>query len=51
MVTCIYLFFSLNASGSAWDYDADTDECYLHLYISKQPDLNWANPAVREGRI
>lgn len=35
--------------GSAWDYDADTDEYYLHLYISKQPDLNWANPAVREA--
>ncbi len=45
----IYCSLSSNATGSAWDYDADTDEYYLHLYISKQPDLNWANPAVREA--
>ncbi|KAF7328608.1 Alpha amylase [Mycena sanguinolenta] len=35
--------------GSAWEYSAATDEYYLHLYLSKQPDLNWDNPAVREA--
>ncbi len=34
-------------SGSAWEYDAATEQYYLHLYSRKQPDLNWENPAVR----
>lgn len=34
-------------SGSAWQYDAQSDEYYLHLFSKKQPDLNWENPAVR----
>jgi oligo-1,6-glucosidase len=33
--------------GSAWQYDAVTDEYYLHLFTKKQPDLNWENPIVR----
>ena len=35
-------------SGSAWQYDKNTDEYYLHLFTKKQPDLNWENPKVRE---
>ena len=35
-------------SGSAWKYDETTDMYYLHLFSSKQPDLNWDNPAVRK---
>jgi len=35
--------------GSAWDYDEKTDEYYLHIYASKQPDLNWDNPDVRQA--
>ncbi|TFY81517.1 hypothetical protein EWM64_g2496 [Hericium alpestre] len=35
--------------GSAWEYDETTDEYYLHLYLDKQPDLNWDNPDVREA--
>lgn len=35
--------------GSAWEYDERTEEYYLHLYVSKQPDLNWENPDVREA--
>ena len=35
-------------SGSAWEYDALTEEYYLHLFTKKQPDLKWENPAVRE---
>jgi len=34
-------------SGSAWKYDEATKEYYLHLFSSKQPDLNWENPNVR----
>lgn len=33
--------------GSAWAYDEQTDEYYLHLFSKKQPDLNWENPEVR----
>ncbi len=35
--------------GSAWKYDATTDEYFLHLFTQKQADLNWENPAVREN--
>jgi oligo-1,6-glucosidase len=34
--------------GSAWQYDEETNEYYLHLFTKKQPDLNWENPKVRE---
>lgn len=35
-------------SGSAWEYDTNTDMYYLHLFSKKQPDLNWENPKVRK---
>lgn len=35
-------------SGSAWQYDEQTDEYYLHLFSKKQPDLNWENPTLRQ---
>lgn len=35
-------------SGSAWEYDENTDQYYLHLFSKKQPDLNWENPKVRQ---
>ena len=34
--------------GSAWQYDDETGEYYLHLFTKKQPDLNWENPRVRD---
>jgi len=34
--------------GSAWAWDDCREAYYLHLYHDRQPDLNWANPAVRE---
>ncbi len=34
--------------GSAWEYDARTDEYYMHVFSKKQPDLNWENSAVRK---
>lgn len=33
--------------GSAWEYDKQTDEYFLHLFSKKQPDLNWENPKLR----
>ncbi|KAK9366304.1 glycoside hydrolase superfamily [Lipomyces kononenkoae] len=35
--------------GSAWEYDANSDEYYLHLFATEQPDLNWENPKVRDA--
>lgn len=35
-------------SGSAWQYDENTDEYFLHLFSKKQPDLNWENPVLRK---
>jgi oligo-1,6-glucosidase len=34
--------------GSAWQYEEQTGEYYLHLFSKKQPDLNWENPQVRQ---
>lgn len=36
-------------NGSAWKYDAETGQYYLHIFSSRQPDLNWENPEVREA--
>ena len=35
--------------GSAWQYDEEADMYYLHLFLKKQPDLNWDNPQVRDA--
>lgn len=37
-----------NFTGSAWEYDEESGEWYLHLFSKKQPDLNWENPKVRQ---
>ncbi|MBB5175026.1 glycoside hydrolase family 13 protein [Texcoconibacillus texcoconensis] len=34
--------------GSAWEYNEETEDYYLHLFSPKQPDLNWENPELRE---
>ena len=34
--------------GPAWTFDESTGQYYLHSFLSKQPDLNWDNPLVRE---
>jgi alpha-glucosidase len=33
--------------GSAWEFDAQTGQYYLHEFLKEQPDLNWRNPAVK----
>ncbi|KAJ5918336.1 hypothetical protein N7454_010711 [Penicillium verhagenii] len=35
--------------GSAWQWDELTEEYYLHLYATEQPDLNWEHPPVRDA--
>jgi alpha-glucosidase len=35
--------------GSAWEWDAVTAQYYLHSFHRTQPDLNWRNPAVKDG--
>src|SRR2546427_5361362 len=35
--------------GSAWQFDEQTGQYYLHLFDVKQPDLNWRNPTVRQA--
>ncbi len=34
--------------GSAWQYDGQTGEYYLHSFAKEQADLNWDNPKVRK---
>ena len=36
-------------SGSAWQYDIESEQYYLHVFAKKQPDLNWENPDMREA--
>ncbi|MFD3329646.1 alpha-amylase family protein [Streptomyces sp. NPDC058701] len=33
---------------SVWEYDETTEQYYLHRFYKQQPDLNVANPAVRD---
>jgi glycosidase len=34
--------------GSAWEWDENSGEYYLHNYSVKMPDLNWDNPKLRQ---
>lgn len=35
--------------GSAWAFDSTTNEFYLRLFASGQPDLNWENDECRKA--
>jgi alpha-glucosidase len=35
--------------GSAWAFDAATEQYYYHAFLARQPDLNWRNPEVRHA--
>lgn len=34
---------------SAWTWDPETEEYYLHMFTKAQPDLNWDNPDTRKA--
>jgi alpha-glucosidase len=34
---------------SAWQWNEQRQQFYLHSFDAKQPDLNWTNPQVREA--
>ncbi|KKK38840.1 oligo-1,6-glucosidase [Mesobacillus campisalis] len=34
-------------SGPAWKYDEETQQYFMHIFSTRQPDLNWENPEVR----
>lgn len=34
--------------GSAWTYDEETKQYYMHSFLPDQPDLNWRDKAVRD---
>jgi alpha-glucosidase len=42
---------SVFGGGSAWEWDAATEQYYYHAYLREQPDLNWRNPEVREAMM
>ncbi|MCR5833445.1 MAG: alpha-glucosidase [Selenomonadaceae bacterium] len=35
--------------GSAWEWNDDRGQYYLHTFSRYQPDLNWENPEVRRA--
>ena len=35
-------------NGSVWQFNPPTGEYYLHMFSTKQPDLNWENPQLRQ---
>ena len=35
--------------GPAWEWDENTRQYYLHLFVKQQPDLNYRNPEVVEA--
>lgn len=35
----------------AWTWDEGSGQWYLHSFLPEQPDLNWANPQLREAMI
>ncbi|WP_417899667.1 alpha-glucosidase [Bacillus haimaensis] len=34
-------------NGPAWQYDEKTEQYYMHIFATEQPDLNWENKDVR----
>lgn len=37
--------------GSAWEYDENRKQYYLHSFAPSQPDLNWRNPDVKDEML
>jgi oligo-1,6-glucosidase len=36
-------------SGPTWTWDERTGQYYMHIFSTRQPDLNWENPEVRQA--
>jgi len=36
-------------AGPAWEWDAATEQYYLHTFLAQQPDLDWRNPDTRSA--
>jgi len=36
---------------SAWKWDAQTEQYFLHTFLVEQPDLNWRNPEVKQAML
>lgn len=36
---------------SAWEWDAYTQQYYLHSFLKEQPDLNWRNEAAKKAML
>lgn len=34
--------------GSAWQYHESSGQYYMHIFSTKQPDLNWENAEIRQ---
>ena len=37
--------------GSAWEWDENRQQFYMHTFLVQQPELNWRNPAVEEAQF
>jgi alpha-glucosidase len=35
--------------GYTWTWDAATEQWYYHIFLPQQPDVNWANPGLRNA--
>jgi len=38
-----------NFGGSAWEWDAGSQQYYYHAFLPEQPDLNWRNAEVQQA--
>ncbi len=36
---------------SAWEWDAKTEQYYLHSFLKEQPDINWRNPGAKQAML
>ena len=43
-----YRYSLFDVAHNAWKYDTLTNAYYLHYFSSKQPDLKWENPKLRQ---
>lgn len=43
-----YRYSLFDVAHDAWKYDSLTNSYYLHYFSTKQPDLKWENPALRQ---